>query len=148
MSENLKSHQHAHEDCRYAAPNKPFPGLLGAQLDEWRLAKEETKHVGHDVIDDDHRHRHDEPDHALEDVDDDEVALRDYDQQSHVRPGEQGELAHVVAFLQGQHEPHKPNDVHEERDEPVICDGPPQQCLGEAIRQTNNNGVLHEKLKQ
>ena len=41
-----------------------------------------------------------------------------------MRPGKKRELAHVVTFLQGQDEPHKPDNVHKEGDEPVVHNGP------------------------
>ena len=46
---------------RDSSTDETFPGLLGAQLDERCFAKEESKHVRHDVIRDDHRDGYDEP---------------------------------------------------------------------------------------
>ena len=54
-----------HEDGRNSASNESFPGLLRAEFNKRSSAHEEAKHVGHDVIDDDHHDRHDEPDEAL-----------------------------------------------------------------------------------
>lgn len=54
-------HHKSKNNSRYAAADETLPGLLGAQLDERGLSEEETEHVGHDVIADDHGHRHYEP---------------------------------------------------------------------------------------
>ena len=61
-----------HNSCK-TTTNKSFPSFLRAQLDQWGSAHEKTKDIGHDIIDDDHHDRHDEPDEALEHVLDDEV---------------------------------------------------------------------------
>ena len=54
-----------HEDGRNSSSDESFPGLLRAEFNKRSSAHEEAKHVGHDVIDDDHHDRHDEPDEAL-----------------------------------------------------------------------------------
>ena len=59
------SQSQAHEDGRNPTANESLPGLLWTELDERSSAHEEAKHVGHDVIDDDHHDRHDEPDETL-----------------------------------------------------------------------------------
>lgn len=41
----------------YCSTDETLPGLLWAQLNEWCLAKEESKHVSHDIIDDYHHDR-------------------------------------------------------------------------------------------
>lgn len=109
-----------------AAAHEALPGLLGAELDQRRLAEEEAKHVGHDVVADNHGDGHDEPDHALEDVLDDEVALRDDNQQGDVRPGEERELAHVVLAGEREHEPDEADAVEGEGEEAVVLDEQPQ----------------------
>ena len=45
--------------------------------------------------------------YTLEHVLNDEIGLCDHDEQGHVGPREQRELAQVVLLHQGQHEPHK-----------------------------------------
>ena len=35
-------------------------------------------------------------------------------------PGKQGELAHIEALLEREHEPHEAGDVHDEADEAVM----------------------------
>ena len=55
-----------HKDGSDSASNESFPGLLRAEFDKWSSAHEEAKHVGHDVINDDHHDWHNEPDQALE----------------------------------------------------------------------------------
>ena len=51
-----------HEDGRNSSSDESFPGLLRAEFNKWSSAHEEAKHVGHDVIDDNHHYRHNEPD--------------------------------------------------------------------------------------
>ena len=51
----------AHEHGRDSSANETFPSLLGTQLNQWCSAHEEAKHVGHDIVDDNHHYRHDEP---------------------------------------------------------------------------------------
>ena len=41
-----------------------LPGFLGAKLDEWSTAHEESEHVRHHVIDHHHQDWHDEPDQS------------------------------------------------------------------------------------
>ena len=55
----------------------PF-GCLNSYLNEWCAAHGKAKHVGHDVVDDDHHNGHDEPDEALKHILDDQVALGDH----------------------------------------------------------------------
>lgn len=54
----------AEDDRREAAANEAFPGLLRTQLDERRFSEEESEHVSHDVVADNHHHRDNEPNHA------------------------------------------------------------------------------------
>ena len=61
-------------------------------MNERCAAHGKAKHVGHDVVDDDHHDGHDEPDEPLKHVLDDEVALGDHTEQGHMGPGKQGEL--------------------------------------------------------
>ena len=51
-----------------------------------------AKHVGHDIVDDDHHNGYDEPDKPLKHVLDDQVALGDHTEQGHMGPGKEGEL--------------------------------------------------------
>ncbi len=48
---------------------------------------------------------------------DDQVGLGDDDEECHVGPGEERELPHVVLLLQRKHEPHKPENVPEFKNE-------------------------------
>ena len=68
--------------------------------------------------------------YTLENIVDDEVALRDDNKQRDVRPREERKLAHVVALFEGEHEPHEPDDVHQERDEAVVAQEEVQEHLG------------------
>ena len=67
-------------------------GNSNSYLYERCAAHGKAKHVGHDVVDDDHHDGHDEPDEPLKHVLDDEVALGDHTEQGHMGPGKQGEL--------------------------------------------------------
>lgn len=122
MHKNLRTHHHSKNDCGNASSNKAFPSLFGAELNEGSFSKKEPEHVCHDVIDDNHRDRNNKPNHALENVNDDEIALRDHNEECDVGPRKQRELAHVISLLQRQHKPYKTNDVHRERNESVVCD--------------------------
>ena len=75
-----------HNNCGKPPSNEPLPCLLGAQLNQRSPAHREAKHVGHDVVDDDHHDGHDEPDEPLKHVLDDEVALGDHAEQSNMGP--------------------------------------------------------------
>ena len=86
------SEPETHDNCGEPPSNEPLPRLLWAQLDQRGPAHREAKHVGHDVVDDHHHDGHDEPDEPLKHVLDDEVALGDHTEQSHMGPGKQGEL--------------------------------------------------------
>ena len=77
-----------------------FPCLLGRNLDEGCPSKGDAAKIGPDVVADDHGDGEDEPDEAFENVVDDKVCLPDDEEESHVRPGELGELELVVALLQ------------------------------------------------
>jgi len=59
------THQNSKQNGGNGASNEPFPGFLWRQLDQRCPAEEETKHVGHDVITDDHRHRNQKPTHTV-----------------------------------------------------------------------------------
>jgi len=67
----------AHEDGRDSSANETFPGLLGTQLYQRSSAHKKAKHVGHDIVDDNHHDRHDEPDETLEHVLNDQIGLTD-----------------------------------------------------------------------
>lgn len=49
---------------RYSAPYETLPCLLWGQFDQRSFAEEEAKHVGHDVITDDHGHWNQQPDNT------------------------------------------------------------------------------------
>ena len=60
VAQNVRDY-YAKKDGGKTAANKSFPGFLGAQLDQRCLAKEEAKHVGHDIIADNHGDGHNKP---------------------------------------------------------------------------------------
>lgn len=60
--------------------------------------------VGKDVVCDDQRHGQEEPDHAFEDVVDDEMGLYHDEEEGEMCPTVLGELEFVVAFLEGADE--------------------------------------------
>ena len=49
------------DECGECTSNKALPCLLGREFNEWSLPKEEAKHVGHDVIADNHGDWNKEP---------------------------------------------------------------------------------------
>ena len=80
-----------------------------------------TADICHDIVADDQRSRHEEPDEALEDVVDDEVARNDDEQQADVDPAEQGELLAEVLLLEVANETNETDDVEHEADETVVA---------------------------
>lgn len=62
--------------------------------------KGDAADVGEDVVGDDQGSRQEEPDHAFEDAVHDEVCLDIDEVESHVGPGELGELEAIVPLLQ------------------------------------------------
>ena len=99
-----KTHHHSGK----TTSNKPFPSLLRAKLDQRSSAHEEAKHVGHDIINDDHHDGKDEPDETLEHVLDDEIRLSDHTQKSHMGPGKQRKLPQIIFLHQRENKPNKP----------------------------------------
>jgi hypothetical protein len=81
-----------------------FDSLLRADLDQLSAAECNTANVCEDVVGDDQADWQEEPDHALKDVVHDEVRLHNNEIESHVSPGELGELELVVAFLERANE--------------------------------------------
>lgn len=101
--------------------------LLRAELDELVTTEQHAAHVGCDVVDDDERDRDPEPDHALakkkasgrrsgergapetylEDVVHDKVARDDDEEEGHVDPAKQAELATQAVAVQGRDEADK-----------------------------------------
>jgi hypothetical protein len=77
-----------------------FNGFLGADLDQLCATESDTADVREDIVGDDQADRQEEPDHALEDVVHDEMRLHDNKVESHVSPGELGELEFVVTLLE------------------------------------------------
>lgn len=103
--EELGSHHdvgedHGKDDSHDPSTNETFDGLLGRQLDELSASEHNTADVSEDVVGDDKSGGQEEPNHALENVVHDEVGLNDNEVQSHVSPGEVGELELVVASLE------------------------------------------------
>lgn len=123
------THYHSKENSWNSSSNKAFPGFLGAELNQRSLAKEETKHVCHNIIDNNHGDRDNEPNHSMENVKDNKVTLRHNNEESHMCPGKEGKLSHVVFLLQRQYKPHKSNDVHGKWGEPMVGDQPAHDIL-------------------
>jgi hypothetical protein len=94
----------APEDGEEPCAEEPLPCLLWRNLNERGPSKGDTAEIGKDIVCDDHGDWQNEPDEALKDVVDDKVRLSDNEEQSHVSPGELGELKLVVSFLQGEDE--------------------------------------------
>ena len=82
------NYQHSQKDGRNATSDETFPRFLRAELYERSFSKKETKHVGHDVINDNHWDRNNKPNQALKDIDDNQVTLSDDNQQGDVGPSE------------------------------------------------------------
>lgn len=79
---------------------------------------------------------------TFKDVLNDEIALRDDNQQRNVRPCKQAELLHVILLHERQHEPDKSNAVQAERQESMVGD---EKAKGlDAIEQ--NSEVVEEIL--
>ena len=93
-------HGKSEDDCTDPRSNKTLNSLLGWKLDELGTTEGNATDVGEDVVGDNQRCREEEPDHTLENVVHDEMGLYDDQVESHVRPGELGELEAVVAFLE------------------------------------------------
>jgi hypothetical protein len=81
-----------------------FDGLLRADLDQLSAAECNTADVREDVVGDNKADWQEEPDHAFKDVVHDEVRLHNNEVESHMSPGELGELELVVAFLERANE--------------------------------------------
>ena len=94
----------APDDGEEPGAKETFPRLLGRDLDQLVATEGNTAEIGKDVVGDDHGYRQNEPDEAFEDVVDDKVRLADDEEESHVCPGELGELELVVALLQREDE--------------------------------------------
>jgi hypothetical protein len=84
-----------------------FDGLLRANLNKLSAAESDTTDVCEDVVGNDQTDWQEEPNHALEDIVHDKVRLYDDQVESHVGPGELGELELVVAFLERANEEHE-----------------------------------------
>lgn len=59
---------------------------------------------------------------TFKDILNDQVALRDHNEQRNMRPCKQTELLHVVFLDQRQHEPHETDAVQRERQEAMVFD--------------------------
>ena len=68
-------HGEAYNNGGEAAPDEPFPRLLGGEFDERGATEEESEDVGEAVVGDDHAHGEVPVDEALEHVGDHECAL-------------------------------------------------------------------------
>ena len=69
------------------------------------------------------------PEYLLENVVDDQITLSDNNQQSHVSPGKERELLHVVAFNQWEDKPDKADDVEWKRNEAMVFNHATQEFL-------------------
>ena len=97
----------AGQDGGYTTTDEPFPGLLWTEDDEWRGAKEETRHVGHDVIECDDGHGEDVPYQAVTDGLVEKMGLDADEEDSHVCPGEQAVLLKALGRVSdAEDEPH------------------------------------------
>lgn len=63
LAQKVREHD-AEDDSGETAANEAFPSLLRAQLNERSFSEEESEHVSHDVVANNHHHRDDEPNHA------------------------------------------------------------------------------------
>jgi hypothetical protein len=99
MLEHEFGQEVAEDDGKDPSAEKAFQSLLRRQLDELGSAKGNTTQIGEYVIGDDESGGKEEPDHALEDVVDDEVGLNHNEVKGHMGPSELGELMSVMAFL-------------------------------------------------
>jgi hypothetical protein len=80
--------------------NKSFDGLLGRYLDKLGATESDAADVGEDVVGNDKRDGKEEPDHAFENVVDDELRLDNDKVQGQMSPCELGELELVVALFE------------------------------------------------
>ena len=53
-------HKSENDSCK-STSDETFPGLFRGQFDERSFAKEEAKHVSHDIVANNHRNRNDKP---------------------------------------------------------------------------------------
>jgi hypothetical protein len=97
---------------------KALPRLLRRQRDERRLdelpAHRDAAEIGGDVVHRHHRHREEEPEDALEEAVEDELALADDQAQRDDRPHHLVELEFDQAGPQGEHRRHEQRRVHGE----------------------------------
>jgi hypothetical protein len=75
----VTNHNVRQEDTKYdrkePGAEEAFPCLLWGDLNERRAAKGDATDIRKDIVCDDHGHGQEEPNHALEDVIDDEMSL-------------------------------------------------------------------------
>ena len=67
-NEGLKTRRWECKSSIYSSTDKPFPGFLWTELNQRGPSKEKSKHVSHDIVNDDHHDGHDEPDETLKHV--------------------------------------------------------------------------------
>lgn len=79
-----------------------------------------TPNVCRNVIHNDQRGRHPEPDDTFEDIVDDEVTADNDKKETHVDPAEKTELASKLVTFQVGHESYESQDVKHEGDEAMV----------------------------
>jgi hypothetical protein len=94
------TYKHAKDNCHEPSTNKTFNSLLGGQLDQGCSAHKEAENVGPNIVSNDKCGGQEEPDQALKDVVDNEMALTNDQQKRHVSPCKLRELEAVVTLLQ------------------------------------------------
>lgn len=108
------------EGCADPCSNKPFNGFLRRDGDQLRLSKGDTTQVGEDVVDHHQACRHYEPEHAVQNVADDAVALENHQQKCHVGDAQLRKLELERPLAQRGHKPDKAGDVHAVAEELVV----------------------------
>lgn len=93
-------HGKSEDDRTDPRSNETLNSLLRRKLDELGTTKGNATDVSEDIVGDNQGCWEEEPDHPLENVVHYEMGLYDDQVESHVCPGELGELEAVVAFLE------------------------------------------------
>lgn len=63
LAQEVRENDTEDDSCE-ATADEAFPSLLRTQLDERRFSEEESEHVGHDVVANNHHHGDNEPNHT------------------------------------------------------------------------------------
>ena len=121
----------AENDRAKERADEALDGLLGRELDERCAPDGDSPDVREDIVADDERRRHPEPDHTLEDVVDDEVARDDDQHERHVDPAEEPELLLEVSAFERHDETDEADSVERETDHPVVRCEDGELCICE-----------------